>query len=416
MPTPAWFAAARFGLFVHWGPYSRHGWEPSWPLVGGIAAFPYCQDVPVATYYADALRFAPPPGAPREWMRLARRAGMTYAVLTTKHHDGFTLFPCAESAFGVAQAGGHDLVGEFVSAARAEGLRVGLYYSLADWRHPDYPAFTDAMRPYPFLAYPRAEPACWARFLADMRAQLTHLLTAYGPIDLLWFDGGWERSAGEWEAHALEAHLHRLQPGIVLNDRLPGAGDYDTPEQSVPVTPPTRPWETCLTMNHSWGNVDADREWKSTRHLLTVLTEVAGGGGNLLLNVSPDGDGGIPAWQVERLDGIATWMARHGEAIAGTGVGLAPGQFYGPTTRRGERTFLFCPMRPEEFVVLRGVHGRRILSVRALGTDRPLPFQLRLAAMDRILGGDPVCDVLIETPGDALDPLLSVIEVRAREG
>ena len=100
MPTPAWFAAARFGLFVHWGPYSRHGWEPSWPLVGGIAAFPYCQDVPVATYYADALRFAPPPGAPREWMRLARRAGMTYAVLTTKHHDGFTLFPCTASTFG----------------------------------------------------------------------------------------------------------------------------------------------------------------------------------------------------------------------------------------------------------------------------------------------------------------------------
>ncbi|MGH7895366.1 MAG: alpha-L-fucosidase [Candidatus Binatia bacterium] len=414
MAVPDWFARARFGLFVHWGAYSQHGWEPSWPLVGGIPAFPHCQDVPVATYYRDALRFAPKPGAPREWMRLAQRCGMSYAVLTTKHHDGFTLFACDHSDFGVAQAAvGRDVVAEFVQAARAEGLRVGLYFSLADWHHPDYPAFADGMRPYPFLAYPRPEPARWARFLEDMRAQLTHLLTAYGTIDLLWFDGGWERSADEWQARDLEAHLRSLQPGIVINDRLPGAGDYDTPEQCLPGTPPARAWETCMTMNHSWGNVAADREWKSTRHLVGVLTEVASGGGNLLLNVSPDGEGRIPAWQQERLEGIAAWMDRHGEAIVGTERGLAPWQFHGPTTRKGARTYLFCPMRPQEFVVLRGVHGRRVTKVRTLGTGRPLPFELRLAAMDRVLGGDPLCDVLIETPDDALDPLLTVIEVEA---
>ncbi len=417
MSVPAWFAGARFGLFVHWGPYSLHGWEPSWPLVGGLPAFPYCQDLPVDTYYRDALRFAPPPNAPRAWMRLARRCGMTYAVLTTKHHDGFTLFPRAGSDFGVGQAdGGHDLVREFVTAARAEGLRVGLYFSLSDWHHPDYPAFRDAMRPYPALAYPRPEPVRWTRFLDAMRAQLRHLLTAYGTIDLLWFDGGWERTMEEWGARELEVMIRTLQPDIVLNDRLPGVGDYDTPEQSVPLAPPTRAWETCMTMNHSWGNVDADREWKSTRYLLTVLAEVAGGGGNLLLNVSPDGQGRLPAWQAERLESLAAWMARHADAIGGCTRGLEPWQFYGPTTRSGARTFLFCPLRPQEFVVLRGVYGRRIESVRALGTGHALPFELRLSALDRMLGTDPLCDVVIRTADEALDPLLTVIEVRTREG
>jgi alpha-L-fucosidase len=337
---------------------------------------------------------------------------MAYAVLTTKHHDGFTLFPCAQSGFGVGQTlPGRDLVAEFVDAVRAEGLRVGFYFSLADWHHPDYPAFHDGMRPYPMLAYPRPDAAHWERFLADLRAQLTHLLTAYGTIDLLWFDGGWERTASEWRALELERLIRRLQPDIVLNDRLPGVGDYDTPEQTVPSAPPERPWETCLTMNHSWGNVAADREWKSPRYLLGVLAEVVGAGGRLLLNVSPDGRGQLPDWQAARLEVVAAWMERHGAAVAAAPAGLASWRFPGPVTRTGERTYLFCPMRPQECVVLRGVYGRRITAVRALGSGRPLPFALRLSAIDRVLGGDPVCDVVIETPNQALDPLLTVIEV-----
>lgn len=173
-----------------------------------------------------------------------------------------------------------------------------------------------------------------------------------------------------------------------------------------------------MTMNHSWGNVAADGERKSVRHLLGVLAEVAGAGGNLLLNVSPDGDGHLPAWQAERLDGIAAWMDRHADAVVGTEAGLAAWQFHGPTTRKGDRTFLFCPMRPQELVVLRGVHGRRVTRVRALGSGRELAFDLRLAAIDRILGpaADPLCDVVVHTPDDALDPVMTVIEVTAREG
>jgi alpha-L-fucosidase len=188
----SWFDEARFGMFVHWGPYSVRGWEPSWPLVGGIRCFPCCQDLTVAEYHAGLAAFDPPVGAPREWMRLARRCGMRYAVLTAKHHDRFALFPSAHAAYGVAP--GRDLVGEFVAAARDEELRVGLYFSLPDWHHPAYPAWRDDMRPYAFVANPRSAPAQWQRFLADLRGQVVDLLGRYGPIDVLWFDGGWERT------------------------------------------------------------------------------------------------------------------------------------------------------------------------------------------------------------------------------
>ncbi len=412
----AWFDSARFGLFVHWGPWSARGFEPSWPLVGGSLAFPHCQDVPVAEYYRDHTAWVPPAGAPRDWLLHARDCGMQYAVLTTKHHDGYCLFAAESARFGIGRtAPGRDLLREFVEATRAAGIRVGLYFSLSDWAHPDYPPFTDAMRPYPFVAYPRPEPARWERFLADQRAQLEHLLTAYGRIDLLWFDGGWERRADELRAREIEARIRELQPGIVLNDRLPGVGDYASPEQALPATPPRGRWETCMTMGESWGPVPGDRKHKSTRLLLQTLAEVAMGGGNLLLNASPDGEGRLPDWQRERLVGIADWMSRHAEAVVGAERGLEPWQFHGPTTRRGDRTYLFCPMRPQEVVVLRGVRGRRITAARALGNGTPLGVDLRLGALDHF-SRDPTCDVILSVPDAACDPWMTVLEITAPTG
>jgi alpha-L-fucosidase len=406
-----WFASARFGLFVHWGPYSARGLEPSWPLVGGSPVFRHCQDLAVADYYAGHAEWIPPEGSPREWARAARACGMQYAVLTTKHHDGFTLFPSEHSAFGIGMnAPGRDLVREFVDACRSEDLRVGLYYSLSDWAHPDYPPFRDDMRPYLAFAYPRPEPDAWARYVADLRGQLEHLLTAYGQIDLLWFDGGWERQASEWGSPDLEASIRSWQPDIVINDRLPGVGDYESPEQSVPSPPPAGRWETCMTMNHSWGPVAEDTDRKSTSLLLSTLADVAAGGGNLLLNVSPAGDGRLLDWQRERLGGIAAWMDRHGEAILGTEAGLAPGQFYGPTTRRGASLYLLCPMRPVDQVVLRRVRGRRVEAVRSLSSGRPLEFTLQLGALDNLVD-DPICDVNIAVPDADCDPTMTVLEV-----
>ena len=256
-----WFAGARLGMFIHWGHVSQRGLELSWPLVGGMKALPLCQDVPADDYHASATTFAPQPDSPRLWLDAAKRAGMRYAVFTTRHHDGFSMFDTKLSDFSSAHAAYHgDIVREYVDATRAAGLKVGFYYSLSDWHHPDYPAFADAHRPYRFGMEPKPSDEQWQRYQGFLFGQIRELLTNYGRIDLIWFDGGWERTADKWRSHDLEKLIRELQPGILINDRLPGVGDYDTPEQFVPAIPPARQWETCLTMNESWGYNPSDTD------------------------------------------------------------------------------------------------------------------------------------------------------------
>uniref|UniRef100_UPI002ADE528B alpha-L-fucosidase n=1 Tax=Tepidiforma sp. TaxID=2682230 RepID=UPI002ADE528B len=349
--------------------------------------------------------------------QLARRCGMQYAVFTAKHHDGYAMFHTKTSDFGVEHSPvGADLVREFVDAFRAEGLRIGLYFSLIDWHHPDYPALRDEDRPYRFGRWRRSSPEQWERFLGDMFEQVRELLTGYGPIDLLWFDGGWERTPEEWRAKELEALVRELQPGIVLNDRLPGVGDFATPEQFVPPQPPPGPWETCMTLNESWGWVPSDTNWKSPRQVVHTLCEVAGRGGNLLLNVSPRGDGSLPPEQAAILGELAGWMSRHGEAIAGTEPGLEPWQFYGPSTRRAPVTFLFLLMRPYETVTVRGVRINRVRRAWNVATGRELAFTTRCPVVDRLLGRDPVGEVTISVPPGEVDPLATVLAVEEAGG
>jgi alpha-L-fucosidase len=409
----SWFEKARFGMFIHWNHSSQSGLEISWPMVGGTANLPHCQDVPVERYYAKAASFSPAPGSPRRWLERARRAGMRYAVLTTKHHDGYSMYATRHSDFSVARSAyGGDLVREYVDAVREAGLAVGFYFSLCDWHHPDYPAFRDEHRPYRFGRQSKPTEEQWKRFHEFLVAQLRELLTDYGKIDVLWFDGGWERSARDWRSQELEAMIRSLQPGIVINDRLPGVGDYDTPEQFIPPTPPLRAWETCMTMNESWSWNPADRDYKSARSLVHALCEVAGRGGNLLLNVSPMGDGALPAEQVERLDAIAGWMDGHADAILDTTPGLEPWQFYGPSTRKGDRVFLHLLMRPyEDGVVVRGLPIKRIARVRELKSGRDLDFSTRCAILDQLFNADPMGEATIRVPEALVDPLATVVEV-----
>lgn len=412
-----WFDGARFGMFIHWSHVSTRGLELSWPLVGGMKALPCCQDVPAAEYHRGALDFAPRPGSPREWMARARDAGMRYAVLTAKHHDGFALFATRHSDFSIASAAyGGDLVREYVDAAREVGLRVGLYFSLCDWHHPDYPPFEDQHRPYRFGMVPKPSEEQWARYLDFLFGQVRELLTGYGRIDLLWFDGGWERSAERWKSGELEAMIRELQPEILINDRLPGAGDYDTPEQFVPAVPPARRWETCLTMNESWGYNPSDPDEKSARELVHTLCEVAGRGGNLLLNVSPTGDGSLPAAQVERLETIAAWMRKHADAIHDAAPGLEPWQFHGPTTRKGERVFLHLLARPYDEVRLRGVPVKRVRGVREIGGGAALAWKTRCTVVDTLFNANPSGELVIRVPEAVLDPLATVLEVEFEPG
>lgn len=406
-----WFDGAGFGMFVHWDPASQAGLEVSWPMVGGVFSLPRCQSVPAETYWSHAATFDPRAWDPVDLARRARAAGMRYVVFTTRHHAGYSMWDTAHGDHKITTSPyGRDLLAELVAALRGEGLRVGFYYSLSDWHHPDYPPFAPEDLPYRFdrMTVPTAEQA--DRYRAYLMAQLRELLTDYGPVDVLWFDGQWERPARWWRPEEIAALARSLQPGILINDRLPGQGDFATPEQFVPPHPLEGRWESCETINGSWGWNPDDPALKSALQLVTTLCETVGRGGNLLLNVSPRGDGSLPPEQLERLDAITTWMERHHQAVHDVEPGLEPWQFYGPSTRTGATINLFAVLRPAEGVTVRGLPVRRVQSIRALGAEQPLAFRTRAGVLDQFLD-DPDGEVFIEVPVEVLDPLVTVLTI-----
>ena len=406
-----WFQGAGLGMFVHWDHASQQGLEVSWPLVGGVFALPKCQSVSVEQYHSSAATFDPVDFDAADLAARAKRAGMTYAVFTTKHHSGYSMFATELSEFRSRR----DLVGEFVHAMRAEGLRVGLYYSLSDWSHPDYPPFTEDDKPYRMgVTPPLPPPEQWDRYVEFLFGQVRELLTNYGRIDVMWFDGQWERSADMWRTGELAQMIRALQPGILINDRLPGQGNFTTPEQFVPPTAPPGPWETCMTMNHSWGYSPDDTDYKSARELVHTLCEVSGRGGNLLLNVSPTGSGALPPEQIERLDVMGLWMDRHRESVVGTEAGLEPWQFYGPTTRRGSRTYLHLLSRPYDTVTVRGLPVRRVKAVVDVATGTALEWRTRTGVIESLMP-DPPGELTIQVPEALVDEYATVLAVDVEE-
>ena len=404
----SWFDTARFGLFVHWSHSSQRGVDVSWPLVGGVLS--PGSSIPVDEYHSTAATFDPQAWDAVALAQQAKRLNMRYAVFTTKHHDGYAMFHTKQSDFSVAHSPvGRDLVREFADAMRAEGLRVGFYFSLIDWHHRDYPAFTDDDKPYTLGKWRQPEPEAWERYIDFMFGQIRELLTNYGTIDLLWFDGGWERTAEQWQSERLNEMIRELQPEIVINDRLPGVGDFVTPERFVPAQAPEGAWETCMTMNESWGYNPSDTRWKSARQLIHTLCEVAGRGGNLLLNVGPMGDGRLQPEALERFAEIERWMARHAESIIDTTPGLESWQFYGPSTSSGDRIYVHLLMRPYDTVSVRGVHVRRLRSVRSVSTGAELKFEVRSTIIDSLFNRDPLGEVTIQVPDDQLDANATVL-------
>ena len=407
-----WFDTARFGMFVHWGHSSGQGCELSWPLVGGVFSLPFCSNIPVEQYHSTARIFNPVAYKPREWALSLKRLGMQYAIFTAKHHDGFAMFHTQHSDFSIQHTPyGKDIVREFIDAMRTEGIHVGLYYSLIDWHHPDYPAFTEADKPYEFGKYRQPTPEQWDRFITFMNGQLRELLTNYGKIDLLWFDGSWERTPEQWHAKELEEMIRSLQPEILINDRLPGCGDFETPEQFIPPQPPNHAWETCMTINESWGYNIADKNFKSARQLIHTLCEVAGKGGNFLLNVSAMGDGRIQPELLERLAVLETWMAGNCESILGTQSGLEPWQFYGPSTRNGNRIYLHLLMKPYESISVRGIPIKQVKSVQILANGRELAYSTRCSIIDSLFDPDPLGELTIQIPETSVDPYATVIAI-----
>ena len=411
-----WFDTARLGMFIHWGHSSQQECELSWPLVGGVFSLPFCKNIPIIEYYSTVSTFNPQQYNPQEWAELAKNLGVQYVILTAKHHDGFALFHTLQSNFSIEYTTyKKNIVEEFIDAMRSVGLRIGLYFSLSDWHHPDYPAFTEADKPYRFDKLPQPTSQQWQRYIQFLFNQVRELLTNYNEIDIIWFDGSWERTPEQWQAQELAKMIRDLQPNILINDRLPNCGDFATPEQFIPPHPLAHSWETCLTINESWGYNSDDHCYKTSRQLIHSLCEVAGKGGNLLLNVSPMGNGQIPSEQLKRLNDIADWMSNHAESILNTKPGLEPWQFYGPSTRKGNRIYLHLLMKPYETISVRGLPIKRVKSVFLLSDGTTLNYTSRCAIMDSILNSNPLGELTISLPEFLINPYVTVVCIDMEE-
>jgi alpha-L-fucosidase len=326
-----WFRDAKLGIFIHWGIYAVNGIDESWSF--------YNEYLPYEDYMKQLQGFTASDYDPEAWAKLIRESGAKYAVMTSKHHDGVALWDTKAGDLNVVDKtpAGRDLIGPFCKELRAEGLKVGLYFSLIDWSNPDYPNFTKTQSRYTRDSI----PARWENFVKFDRSQITELMTRYNP-DLFWFDGDWEQSAESWHAKEIREMILKNNPNAIINSRLAGYGDYATPEQGIPVVKPKDDcWELCMTMNDSWGYQPNDRNYKPVNLIIRIFADVIGMGGNLLLDIGPKADGSIPEEQVQILRELGRWTAKHGEAIYGTKAGIPKDCYAGPSTLSADSTILY---------------------------------------------------------------------------
>jgi alpha-L-fucosidase len=322
-----WWREARFGLFIHWGLYSipAGAWQGKTNHAEWIRT---TAQIPLAEYDKFVGQFNPVRFNADEWVRMAKAAGMKYIVITSKHHDGFCLFDSQYTDFDIAATPfKRDILKELADACRRQGMRICWYHSIMDWHHPDYLPRRDWEKDRP------ATGAEFNRYVAYMKNQIRELLTKYGDIGVLWFDGEWENTWNQSYGRDLYAYVRSLQPQILVNNRV-GAGrsgmegltkegefggDFGTPEQQVPATGiPGVDWESCMTTNDNWGYNKNDNHWKSTKTIVQMLADIASKGGNLLLNVGPTSEGLFPQASIDRLREIGQWMDVNGDAIYGT--------------------------------------------------------------------------------------------------
>jgi len=384
LPTKAipdywrWFPEARLGMFIHWGPYAVYGRGEQVLFRERLDQHEYAQ---------AACNWNPQHADPAAWVKTAKRMGMKYAVLTTRHHDGFCLWDSKLTDYTTAcQAAKRDFVREYVDACRAEGLRVGLYYSLADWRIPAY------------WAGSARDPEGWETFRNYVHGQVRELLTNYGQVDEFWFDGAWPHSAVEWKSWDLVDMMRELQPHILINNRLGvvpkevmaemgehadgglGAGeskvlgDFGTPEHHI-TADATRIWESCNTMTwRLWGFTNGER-WRGADQLLDMILDAAGKGGNMLLNVGPTADGEMPPEAIERAEAIGEWMDVHSEVVFNTEPGdVCEFVTYGRQMRSGNTLYLVIRFWDGRETLHLGGLAARVKRATLLTTGQELPF------------------------------------------
>ncbi len=421
----SWFVHDRFGMFIHWGLYaipSRGEWVRSVERLTEEDYRPYFEE------------FDPVDYDPRAWAKAAKNAGMKYAVMTAKHHDGFCLFDSALTDYKATNTPAkRDLVREYLDAFRAEGLKVGLYYSLIDWHHPDFPHYGDRNHPMRDSEAFRDYTYCFDNYLAYMHGQVEELCRNYGKIDIFWFDFSYDDLRGEaWKATELVRMIRSYQPDVLIDNRLEVSGsgfgslatdapteysgDFVSPEQIIPPDgirdTQGRPvvWESCITMNDHWGHCAADKNFKPADMLIRKLVECVSKGGNLLLNVGPDARGCIPEESLEILAKIGCWMRKNGASVYGCGLpGIAKPE-YGRITRSGKKLYYHVFEPQVGYVPLGGIRVQDVKKVRLLATGSELRVEHNWIT-------DNYPDLVFVSTGERVqlpDPVDTVIEVELK--
>ena len=362
-----WFKDAKLGIFIHWGIYSVNGVDESWGFFNRKLSY--------ADYMKQIKGFTASHYNPDEWAALIKQSGARYAVITSKHHDGVALWNTKMGKLSIpAQSpAGRDVLTPFTNALRKNGLKVGTYFSLIDWSNADYPAVLKDSNRYEI----KNDTARWNRFKKFYQGQLAEVLANCNP-DLVWFDGDWEHSAAEWESEKVRKMILHANPNTIINARLAGYGDYETPEQNFPISRPSmHPWELCLTSNLNWGYHPDDTDYKTPYQLITIFADVISNGGNLLFDIGPREDGWIPDEQVNLLKELGKWNSKHAKAIFDTEAGITAGHFYGPTTLSKDSSilYLFLPSESAGKTVIKGLRNQ-IKSISVVGTNTTLQHKV----------------------------------------
>ncbi|MEP6950769.1 MAG: alpha-L-fucosidase [Ginsengibacter sp.] len=314
----SWWENARFGMFIHWGLYAEAAGEWDGQPVKGIGEWIMnSAHIPHSQYEQLAAKFDPVDFNASQWVKIAKEAGIKYIVITSKHHDGFCMFNTKATNYNIVDATPwhKDPLALLSKACNEQGIKFCTYYSVMDWHTPfQQPADSNAVNPT-YNPTTLTEPH---QYISYMKQQLHELISQYH-TNLVWFDGGWLKGWTADNAHEIYNYIHSINPSVIINNRLEfNVGDYGTPEQEIPVRGLPGPWETCMTLNDTWGFKKDDDNWKSDTILITNLIHCASGGGNFLLNVGPSGKGIIPQPEVDRLRAMGRWLKVNGDAIYGS--------------------------------------------------------------------------------------------------
>ena len=391
-----WFSQAKLGIFIHWGIYSVRGVSESWSFFNNY--------LPYDEYMEQEKGFTASKYDPKAWVDLIKESGAKYTVITTKHHDGVALWDTKVGDISVVKStpAKRDLIAPFVKEVRKQGLKLGFYYSLLDWSHPDYPNKTRTEVRY------KNDPERWARFNKFNFGQLAELNKTWKP-DLYWFDGDWEQSAEAWNSKGIVDLLRSDNKNVIINSRIQGYGDYATPEQGVPVVrPEDKYWELCMTMNDSWGYQHTDSNYKSPYILLRTFVDCLSNGGNLLLDIGPKEDGTIPEEQVAVLKEFGRWTKKHKEEVYDTRAGIPAEHFQGYTTlnKAGDILYLYLPYKPNGVVEVKGLVNK-VNRVWVVGNGAMLSYKVH----NKNYWSDVPGNLYINVPEQVLDSQITVLAV-----